>query len=149
MRNVKFIILIAITGLALSGCTAHRAETAAKKQYSFEYSPAFSSVTSLKGSVTVSQVKAYQEGNEFVVSGQIKRMHKVHLPGHVDLAVCGPDGTLLVQETTRIPSLMSKRRGVLQLPFRFRLDMVPPKGAKIRLEYHAPASERAELGCIS
>lgn len=149
MRTVKFIISVSIIGLTLSGCTTHRIETATKKTYSLEYSPALSSVVSLRNSVTVRNVKVYQDGNEFVVSGQVKRMHKVQLPGHVDLAVCGPDGTLLVQETTRILNLESKRRGVLELPFRFRLDMVPPEGAKIRLEYHAPASGRTELSCVS
>ena len=76
-------------------------------------------------------------------------MHRVQLPGHVDLAICNPDGTLLVQEATRISSLASKRKGVLKLPFRFRFDMVPPEGAKIRLEDHAPMSKRTELSCVS
>ncbi len=149
MRAVKFLVLVTIMGLTLSGCAAHRPESATGKRDSLDYSPAYSVVIAPTTSVTVSKARVYREGEYFVVSGRVKRMHEVQLPGHVDLAVCGPGGTLLAQETTRVPGLSSNRRGVLGLPFHFRLTMVPPEGAKIRLRYHAPSSANGDLNCAN
>lgn len=147
MNAVKLIVLITSMGLTLSGCATYRTQSTAEERVSLDYSPAYSVVLASSGSVKVSRARAYQDGNEFVVSGRVKRMHRIQLPGHVDLAVCAPDGTPLVQETIRIQGLRSNRKGVLNLPFRHRLAMVPPEGARIRLQYHAPASGNAELNC--
>jgi hypothetical protein len=134
-------------GLTLSGCATYRTQSTAEERVSLDYSPAYSVVFASGASVKVNKARAYQDGDEFVVSGRVKRMHRVQLPGHIDLAICDPDGVLLAQETTRIQGLSSNRKGVLNLPFRFRLAMVPPEGAKIRLQYHAPASAKMDLSC--
>ncbi len=149
MRAVNFLPLITIIGLTLSGCVTHHPVSTAEPWVSMDYSPEYSAVLSSKTSVTVSQARVYQDGDEFVVSGKVKRMHEIQLPGHVDLAICDSDGTLLIQKTTRIPSLASNRKGVLELPFRFRLGFVPPEGSKIRLQYHPPASANTGLSCLN
>ena len=147
MKAVKLIVLITSMGLTLSGCVTNRTKSVAEERISLDYSPAYSVVVASTSSVKVSKARVYQDGEEFVVSGQVKRMHRVKLPGHVDLAVCAPDGTPLEQETISIQGLRSNRKGVLYLPFRHRLAMVPPEGARIRLQYHAPASANPELSC--
>lgn len=145
MRLVKLIVLIAIIGLTLSGWAIHPTKAVAEERVTLDYSPAYSLVVTPMTPVKVSWAKAYQDGDVFVVSGRVKRMHKVHMPGHLDLAVYSSDGTLLAQKTTRIHGLRSNRKGVLIRPFSFRLGMVPPEGAKIRLQYHTPASAHGDL----
>ncbi|APG27132.1 hypothetical protein A7E78_04350 [Syntrophotalea acetylenivorans] len=145
MRPAKLIVLLAIIGLTLSGFGIHSSESVAEERVSLDYSSAYSVVVAPMTPVKVSWAKAYQDGDVFVVSGKVKRMHRVHLPGHLDLAIYASDGTLLAQESTHIQRLRSNRKGVLILPFSFRLAMIPPEGAKIRLQYHAPASGNVEL----
>lgn len=147
MKTIKSVVLIIM--LTLTGCATQRTATTTEPKVSLDYSPEYAAVLTAKTSVTVSQARAYQDGDEFVISGRVKRPHKIQLPGHVDLAICAPDGKLLVQRTTRIPGLASKRKGVLELPFHFRVGIVPPEGANIRLQYHAPASTNEELSCLN
>ncbi|OHB33586.1 MAG: hypothetical protein A2X84_11870 [Desulfuromonadaceae bacterium GWC2_58_13] len=130
------IVLFSLLALALSGCAA---TTGNRRDYPTVSVPG--------GSVTILAARAYQKVDGLVVSGRIKRMHKIQLPGHVDLAVCGSDGTLLVREMVRVPGLSSNRKGVIELPFRVKLAMVPPEGTTIRLRYHAPASTNGDFSC--
>lgn len=148
MKPLKTLIFIPILGLVLWGCSVPQPESAAGDRVSLDYSPpGYSIVLAPMTSVAVSTAQTYQDGESFVVSGRVKRMHEIQLPGHVDLAICTPDGTLVAQETKRIPNLASKRGGVQEWPFRFQLPLTPPEGAIIRLQYHAPAAETGELGC--
>lgn len=147
MGVVKLLILTPIMGLSLYGCAAPRTESQAKSGISLVYFPEYSIVLAPMTSVSVSSARAYRVGDEFIVSGRVKRLHKVPLPGHIDLAICSPDGVLLAHETRRIPGLASNRKGVLELPFRFHLYNVPPKGATIRLQYHPLSSENEDPGC--
>ena len=148
MKTLMTILFVTFVGLMLSGCAAHHTEPQATSKHFLDYSPAVSAVISPKNSVTISRSRAYQDGAEFVVTGRVKRMHKVQLPGHIDLAICTPDGALLVQETARVPSLASNRKGVLELPFSFRMQTIPPEGSKVRLQYHATSSRDEELSCL-
>lgn len=148
MKPLKTLIFIPILGLVLWGCSVPRTESAAGDRVSLDFSPpGYSIVLAPMTPVAVSTAQTYQDGESFVVSGRVKRMHETQLPGHVDLAICTPDGTLLAQETKRVPNLASKRGGVQEWPFRFQLPLTPPEGAIIRLQYHAPASGNGELGC--
>jgi hypothetical protein len=96
-------------------------------------------------SVTVSRAQAYAKGDDLMVVGKVKRPHEVQLPGHVDLMVCISEGDFVRHETTRVSGLSSNRRGMLELPFSFRLDGLPPQGSHIRLRYHAPAAGNAGI----
>jgi hypothetical protein len=146
MKKVMFSILAMTLGFLISGCAAQQAAQATGEQVSLDYSPEYSVVVSPVSSVTISEARAYREGEEFVISGRVRRTHEINLPGHVDLAVCASDGTMLAQETMRVYGLHSNRKGVIELPFVFRLNFIPPKGAKIRIAYHAPSSGE-ELTC--
>jgi len=146
MKKVMFSVLIVTLGFWISGCAAQHAAHVTDEQVYLDYSPEYSVVVSPVSSVTVSEARAYREGDDFVISGRVRRTHEINLPGHMDLAVCASDGTLLAQETMRVSGLHSNRKGVIELPFTFRLDFIPPKGAKIRIAYHAPSSGQ-ELTC--
>jgi hypothetical protein len=133
MKGTWKAIVFSFMVLAVAGCATHRSALTERSDFSLEIVPQNSSVT-------ISRADAYREGQGFVVSGKIRRPHKIQLPGHVDLSVCSPDGTSLAQKTTPVAGLLSNRRGFLELPFRFSLDFVPPEGARISLKYHAPAA---------
>jgi hypothetical protein len=139
MKRTKLATIFALMVLFVAGCATHRTALPEKEAVSLEYAPKYSVVLSPGTSVTIFRAEAYQKEQGFVVSGKVRRPHEIKLPGHVDLSVCSPDGTTLAQETTRVPGLNSNRSGVMELPFRFRLDFVPPEGAKVRLNYHAPS----------
>ncbi len=148
LKLVTKLGFIPLLGLVLSACSLPQLDFAAGDRVSLDYSPpGYSIVLAPMTSVAVSTAQTYQDGESIVVSGRVKRMHEIQLPGHVDLAICTPDGTLVAQETKRIPNLASKRGGVQEWPFRFQLPLTPPEGAIIRLQYHAPASGNGELGC--
>jgi len=74
-------------------------------------------------------------------------MHKVHLPGQMEMTVCAQDGTLLTRESTQIAGLKSARKGMMELPFRFQLDTLPPEGAMIFLKYRPRPSHDMEPSC--
>jgi hypothetical protein len=131
MKGTWKAIIFSFMVLAVAGCATHRSALTERSDISLEIVPQSSSVR-------ISRTDAYREGEGFVVAGKVRRPHEIQLPGHVDLSVCSPDGTSLAQKTTQVAGLNSNRRGSLELPFRFRLDFVPPEGAKIRLKYHAP-----------
>ncbi|HKI51937.1 MAG TPA: hypothetical protein VJ995_07685 [Geothermobacteraceae bacterium] len=149
MKTAKTTLFITFIGLTLSACAAHRAESTVGQKLLFNHAPEYAVVLAPMTSVTISDARAYQDGEQFVVAGRVKRLHEVHLPGHLDLAICDSDGNLLAQEKTRILGLSSKRKGSMDLPFRFQLGIVPPKGATIRLRYHPSASDNPEWNCMN
>jgi len=146
VRTVK-IILPLIMGLVLSGCAAPAIESRAGEMFLQGDTTPYVVVAAPTSKVTISQARAYREGEYFVVAGRVKPRNKAQLLGHMDLAVCTADGTILAQEATRISGLAPRRRGAVQRPFRFQLAMAPPEGTKILLQYHAPLSEKVEPSC--
>lgn len=142
MKNVKTWFL-ALLALILSGCAATSGAPAAATTHPREYA----TLSVAGGSVAFSRTRAYEKDEGLLVTGRVRRMHKLPLPGHVDLVVCAPDGTALAREKVRILGLASNRKGILELPFRINLALVPPEGAIIRLRYHPPASREGEPGC--
>ncbi|TRO80580.1 hypothetical protein [Trichloromonas acetexigens] len=135
-----FIPLLALT---LSACTAPSGLSSAKADAVREYP----TLALPGGSVSISTARAYGQGEGLMISGRLKRLHELPMPGHMDLVICTPDGTRLAQEQIRVAGLSSKRRGLLELPFRTHLPLTPPAGAVIHLRYHAPTSPDGELDC--
>lgn len=147
MKTFKLIACFSFAGLILFGCAASPNNSAERKPYSLEYSQAKSAVLVSKEPVSVSFVQSYQKGDSLVVWGRVQRNHRITSPGHLDLAICDQEGTLLVQEQQRISGLSSHRKGRLELPFRFRIALIPPEGATVHLRYHAPGSGEVEYSC--
>jgi hypothetical protein len=98
---------------------------------------------------TVSTATATREGEELVISGTVRKPHRFHLPGHVDIVVCGPDGTMLgVVRQHLAAGYLTSRGGAKTVRFTARLHLTPPPGSTVRLRYHAPPlNDEDGLGC--
>ena len=142
MKKLRKVI-IPLLALTLSACAAPTGISSATADAVREYP----TMTLPGGSVSISSARAYGQGEGLTISGRLKRPHELPMPGHMDLVVCAPDGTRLAREQIRVAGLASKRRGLLELPFRTQLSLTPPEGAVIHLRYHAPGSSNGELDC--
>lgn len=148
MKKSKFIFLALFTSLALSACTTlPTTSTTSSPQFTLNYAPEYSVVVQTESGVSIKQAQIDQEDQYLTVSGRVRRMYDLQLPGHIDLTICNTDGATIAQEKTKIPGLSSNRKGVLELPFRFQLAMVLPEGAQVHLRYHAPSPDSTELIC--
>ena len=147
MKNVSSVVLTSILATILAGCSLSPQQSVTTRQS--DALPGVAVVESGPSSVVISQAAVFMNEGEMIVSGRLKRMHEVPMPGHVDLSICTADGTLLDQQTVRVAGLAAKRKGAMDVPFRFRVNSVPPGGAKIRLRYHTAASVEPCLNCKS
>ena len=147
MKNVRSVVLTSILATILAGCSLSPRQSVATCQG--DALPGVAVVESGPTSVVISQADIFVNEGEMVISGRLKRMHEVPMPGHVDLSICAADGTLLDQQTVRVAGLAAKRKGAMEVPFRFRVNSATPGGAKIRLRYHTAASVEPCLSCKS
>lgn len=138
MKNTRCVVLTSILAIILASCSLSPQQSVAIRQG--DVLPGVAVVESGSSSVVISQTAVFMNEGEMVVSGRLKRMHEVPMPGHVDLSICAADGTLLDQQTVRVAGLAAKRKGTMEVPFRFLVNSAMPGGAKIRLRYHTAAS---------
>lgn len=90
-----------------------------------------------------SYVRLYPEDGELVLYGKVDHRHGwCGVEPHVDLAVVGPDNSVVRQASLSIANRGGKRHGWYGASFRVRLPVVPAKGENIRLAFH-------ETGCSS
>jgi len=85
--------------------------------------------------VTVSRAEAYSNNGQLYISGAIRRMHNIKLPGHIDVSVVGSNG-VPTTKSVAVPGLSSKRKGAINLPFRVQFDLEPAAVSKILIKYH-------------
>lgn len=115
--------------VALAGCTAMKPGRT---------EPTGITVVKVPTSIaSVVKAEIYVGDGRLVVTGNLRRMHEVKFPGHIDIALCGPEG-LLERKSVTVPRLSSKRKGAMNLPFTAHFNMVPPPGSKVTVRYHAP-----------
>jgi len=83
--------------------------------------------------IHISKVYIFQDGNEMVISGEVKR--SVINQGYVDITVLAPDGTIIKQVSVsdRPVSLRKMMNG--ESSFTIRLPLVPSHGAKVLVAY--------------
>jgi len=86
---------------------------------------------------SVLKAEIYVEGVRLVVTGLLRRMHEVKLPGHVDISMCTPEG-LLERKSVKVSGLSSKKNGAMNLPFTASFGLIPVAGSKVTVKYHAP-----------
>jgi len=86
---------------------------------------------------SVVKAEIYVEGDRLVVTGFLRRMHEVNLPGHVDISICTPE-MLLERKSVKVSGLSSKKSGAMNLPFTASFGLIPPAGAKVTVKYHTP-----------
>ena len=82
------------------------------------------------GSVRVSRVDVYQDGETLVVDGSLRRSgsYRQRSMGHVDVAVLGPDGAMLAQKCVRDTWTHCGGNTFIWT----RLPLVAPKGSTVR-----------------
>lgn len=95
--------------------------------------------------VTISRADAYFIKGQLVISGAIRRLHEVKLPGHIDILVVGSDGVHEAKSVAAVPGLSSKRKGALSLPFMAHFALEPASVSKVIIKYHPRPG--AQGGC--
>ncbi|MCF6179336.1 MAG: hypothetical protein L3J63_08115 [Geopsychrobacter sp.] len=140
MKKMIILLTATVASFTLFGCATPRLANMEKgSAYQVKLTPT--------SPVTVTQVRAYRNGDEFVVSGRVKRMHRVLSPGRVALDICGPDGVLIKQKEIRVSGLSSRRKGRQELPFKFKIESVPPAGSTIHVQYRSFATAQVKAKC--
>jgi hypothetical protein len=135
-----FVVMgVAFTLLVLPGCTT--IPTTARPDIRVETIPSHPQ--------SVNAVRVYQQEEKLVVSGNVTSFSPFYLPGHVDIALCAPDGSIIDRARPQIFNHDSKGGGVKTARFTGRLIEIPPVGSTLRLKYHSPPFEQeADLNCL-
>jgi len=138
MRRKSCLVLLALAmaWIPAGGATAHP-EKAVAESIDLEIIPT--------RVASVSEARVVQKGADLIVSGTVRKFHEFFLPGHVDIVICDPQGTVIAQETPRLTGYASNKGGVKEGRFSAELKLVPPPGAKVCVKYHAPASGEEHL----
>ncbi len=128
-------ILVGLTAVftTMSGCTSSMTNLVHNREVSVERMPS-------KGNAQIFKVYVYEEGDELVVSGRIKRRNKHNPPprGHVDIAVLSPRGeTIAKTSALYTPLIISKGGPHRASHFTARFSDILPEVSRVRLSYHA------------
>lgn len=145
MKTTLWTVLFLTVAALLAACAPAQSPSKSGGRYSLDYSTPASPALVQASSVSVLRARAYAKGDDLMVTGVVERPHEVRLPGHLDLMVCTADGGLVRHETTRVVGLSSNRKGMLDLPFYFSVDGLPPAGSHLRVRYHPSAVGNAGI----
>jgi len=137
----KFSLMLIILMMAwvLMGCVTIPGKKAVAESVELEIIP--TSVAS------VAEASVVQEGAKLIVSGWVEKFHEFTLPGHVDIVIHDPQGTVVARQEQAIKGYASKRGGVKEGRFTSVVKMVPAAGSKVCIRYHAAASGDGHLDC--
>ena len=127
--------LIVLSGLLLASVDAVSAEASQAAEAVLNYRSAAGAPLST-GSVSVKMAKMVEEGADFRITGQLQRPHKLLMSGHLHAFNYSENGLLLAESKHRVPSLNSRRKGMMRIPFNIRIENVPAETAKVILKYH-------------
>lgn len=126
------VIALAMVIILVSGCATDGISHTNQLLVPFELVPS--------EDVYISRAYAYEDGDELVVYGKVKRSAQNCCDparGHVDIAVLGPEGTVLyVTSTLYSPRNIPKVRSRTSR-FTVRLPYTLPEGETIRIAYHS------------
>ena len=88
--------------------------------------------------IYISNAVAYQDGNEILITGVVKRHANSSstVDGHVHVFVLDPSGIILTQGATHYIPRIVRRKGSRESRFTIRFPIVSPKGTTIRVDYH-------------
>jgi hypothetical protein len=125
--------------MLFAGCALPRSGEQAGSQFPVEIVPTHPA--------SISVAKVVQKDNAVVVSGTIRKSHEFHLPGKVQIVVCGKDARPLAEAQPQITGYASKRGGTKEALFSARLQVVPPPDAFFRLRYAASGTQEEGLNC--
>jgi len=141
---VKLILVgIAVLMATTIGCASNRLDLVKTGKVFIETVPS--------QKVKILWVNIYQEGDELVVYGVVRRfgISSYPLKTYVDISILSADGTLLHE--ARTPDIWVPRRlsgkGIAFKRFRMRFPDIPPEGSLIRTVCHG--SPHNDKGCCS
>lgn len=139
MREKKWVTGLLMIALVMGGCAAPLNKSDAERHLSLDIVP--TEVAS------VSEARVVQKGADLIVSGTVRKYHEYLLPGHVDVVICDPQGSVIARETPSLTGYASKRGGVKEGRFSAEVRLVPPPGSKVSVKFHAPSSGEGHLEC--
>ncbi len=124
-------VIFVTVAVFVSGCTTSNVNYPNETSILFERMPS-------RG-VIVSNVRAYEDGDELVIYGKVKRTFNNCCDatrGHIDIAVVAPDGLVLdmvsvLYSPRDIPRVRSRTSR-----FTARLPYTLPEGITLRITYH-------------
>jgi hypothetical protein len=125
----SIIPILSLTAIVFSGCFGSRVDLVDNQTVSLVQVPT--------KHLYISSAAIYQKGNAAEVRGVIRPRHRgFHGPGHVDIAVVAPDGTVLEEARALYHPRILQRKSDPHAHFTATLSAVPPQGSTVRLSYH-------------
>jgi len=134
IKSFKFIFTSVITMMLLvvTGC-------AANKNLSFVNN--FTIQENSTKDIKITKTRAYIDDGTFVVSGKLKRQYiRKSCPGHIDIAVIDPDGSVFDHVSTKLTLPFNSRSKRKNSTFEAQFTQMPPKGSTIRINFHNKSS---------
>jgi len=139
MHEKKWVAGLLMIALVSGGCAAPLKKSDAEHHLSLDIVPT--------RVASVSEARVVQKGADLIISGTVRKFHEFFLPGHVDIVICDPQGTVIAQETPGLAGHAAKRGGVREGRFSAEMRLIPPSGSKVSVKYHAPSSGGGHLAC--
>ncbi len=82
---------------------------------------------------------------KFMVTGKLKRaITSRSYPGHVDVSIIGPDGSVLDQISVKNKMPFIGRSKRKNSSFRAEFSQIPPEGATVKISFHGKTSSEGE-----
>lgn len=133
-QGVKTFICLGLAFVALGGCGNHKVNLIKKGVVHLEISE------KERASIKRAQVfhaEVYQEGNDLIVSGEIKRRSRFsNFKGHADVMILSPEGDLTKEVSVPYYPRQIPENAPHTSSFSLRLSLVVPDGTTIRVRYH-------------
>ena len=128
---ISVLVRFVVFSIAVSGCT--EVQTGNQKSVPVKHE------NLLLKDIQVRNVECRQEGDELVVTGQVRRTCNFcydDVRGHVDMVFIGPDGAVLGSASAFYHPRSIPKNGPRYSTFSTRLKMTLAQGAVIRTAYH-------------
>ena len=127
-----------LSTVLLTGCLAGMGTPVAKPAIAVDVLPT--------APVKVASYSLREEDDKLIVSGRVSSLNPIRMPGHVDLTVCDPEGTVVGLYQAKITAgYASKRGGLKTARFTTAISPVPAEGARISLRYDRQTHNEAAL----
>ena len=105
----------------------------------------YSIVTQDINGVKITTTEISVDNDKFKVAGKLKRTYtSKSYPGHVDVAIISPDGSVLDQVSVKNKMPFIGRSKRKNSSFRVEFSQIPPEGATIKISFHGKTSSGSE-----
>lgn len=99
--------------------------------------------------IKITTMEISVDNGKFMVAGKLKRANTSRsYPGHVDVVIIGPNGSVLdqIRVKNKMPFIgRSKRKNS---SFKAEFSQIPPEGATVKISFHGKtSSEGDEFDC--